>query len=439
MLAHHKIFLKYTIPTVMGMVVTTLYTFVDGIFIGQYVGANALASINLIWPFLSLVIAISAMIATGGGALVSINFGRKNHQRAQNLFAQSIGFSFTILLLFSGICLLFPTAISRMLGASDILLEGCVTYIRYFMGFGIFFGMAIVLNTFVNNDRNPLLAFMGMVSGCVTNIFLDWLFVGVYGWGLQGAAVASGIGQVVAVFTLLIHFIGKKGDLRLKLARLVGTDILKILKTGLPILISELSIPLSAVAYNYVIIHRMGELGIAAFGVINYIITVFLCIFSGVAQGIQPPISRYYGAKDDQMVKKIFTMGWMCNLTLGTGIYVLLFIFSRQAVMIFTHDEAVIPIAINAMRIYTLYALFAGLNIVMMSLFQATRFTKVAGTISFFRTFCFNLLFILILPPLFGETGIWLAMTFAEGTAFIIAYLLYQKNKSRLITSDNAA
>lgn len=426
---HNKIFMKYTIPTIMGMLVTTLYTFVDGIFVGQFIGAQALASINIVFPFLSIFIAISAMIATGGGALVSINFGRKDNERAQNLFGQSMSLALIILSAFSLFCVIFPETLSKLLGASEALLPGCVEYIRNFMYFGVFNGMTIVLNTFVNNDQNPILAFGGMLAGCVTNIFLDWLFVAVFAWGLTGAAVASGIGQVVACAVMISHFFTKKAQLKLRLGKLKKADSGKIIKTGLPVFVSELTLPISNIAYNFVIISMLGEKGIASFGVIMYIITIFFCIFSGVSQGMQPPISRFYGEQRFDMVRKIFRSALKLNIAIGFGLYILIFIFAKQAIMIFTHDQSIIPMTIKAMRIYNLFALFACVNYVIVSLFQAVRITKVAMTISVLKGFVFNLIFILTLPFVFGENGIWIAMTCSEATTFLLAFYMYRKNQ----------
>lgn len=429
---YNKVFAKYAFPTVMGMLVTTLYTFVDGIFVGNFVGPNAIASIGIVWPFLCMAMAVSIMIATGGGALVSINFGRGNKERAQHLFSQSITAAFGFLLFFSFLCVVFPRHIATVLGANEILIDGCAVYIRWFMLFGIFFGMAIVLNTFVNNDKNPKLALMGMISGCVTNIFLDYLFVYVFKWGLAGAAIASGLGQVVSCITLYTHFLLKKGELKFNFETPVLRDIRKIMVTGVPVFINEISTPLATVVYNYVIIRRMGETGVAAFSVVCYLLTIYFCVFSGIAQGMQPPVSRYYGEKRLDMVKKIFGSGIMCAIFISVGLYVLMFVFSRQAISMFTDNSAVIDIAVTSLRIYGLFSFFFAVNMIIISLFQATRYTAPASVISGCKCFLFNIIFVLILPYIFGNNGIWIAAVVGEFCTFALAYLQYKLNAKKI-------
>lgn len=429
---YKKVFIKYAFPTVMGMLVTTLYTFVDGIFVGNYVGSNAIAAIGIVWPFLSMAIAFSVLIATGGGALTSINFGRGNKERAQNLFSQSMTIAVSVLALFSVICILFPKQISLMLGANDVLINDCSVYIRAFMFFGVFFGMTVVLNTFVNNDKNPKLALAGMISGCITNIFLDYLFVYVFKWGLWGAAVASGLGQVVACLTLYLHFFLKKGELKFEFQRVIIKDAKKIIITGVPSLVNEISVPLGAVFYNYVIIRRMGETGVAVFAVVAYLLTIYFCVFSGVAQGMQPPISRYYGKKQPDMVKKLFTSGIYCAIALSIGLYVLMFAFTKEAVSMFTKDALLIKMSIPALRIYGLFCIFYAVNMVIISLFQATRNTLPATVISTSKCFFFNIIYVLILPHIFGNTGIWLAASVGEASVFLFALLQYRLNSNKI-------
>ena len=432
---HNKIFLKYTIPAVVGMLVATLYTFVDGIFVGNYVGPNAIAAIGIVWPFNAITMSLCVLIGTGGGALASINFGRGNRERAQSLFSQSITLAFLISLILSFICIIFPKTVVKLLGSNDALLGDCIIYLRFFMLFGCFNGGAIILNIFVNNDRNPILALCGMISGCVTNIVLDYFFVKVFSWGLIGAAVASGLGQVVACVTLLMHFVFKKGDLKFKFSTLIYKDAKKIIVTGIPAFVNEVATPISAIVFNYVIVRRMGEWGVAIFSIVAYLLTLYYCALSGVAQGLQPPMSRFYGEKRNDILKELFRTAIIVSELLGVFIFVVMIVFSKQAVGMFTQNADLINDSVSPLRLYSIFCIFFAVNVVIVSALQATRITKAATIISVFRCFFTNITCVLVLPLFLGNTGIWLAAPLSELLVLVLAVYQFSKNKNTLFAA----
>ncbi|CAH2214402.1 MATE family efflux transporter [Tepidibacter aestuarii] len=423
-----KEFRKYAVPSVIGMMVSALYIVVDGVFVGRGVGARALGSINVALPVTTLMIAISMMITMGGAAIMSIKFGENKHEEGNNIFLQSIFLIIAITGVVSIVSVLFPAQISRMLGASDELIKGTAEYLRYYMMFGIGFSGSLALSAFVRNDGNPKLAMISLILGAITNIVLDYVFIFILNLGIVGAAIASGLGQLSSVFLLLTHFIRKKGTLKLYIPRLNKANLIRILKTGTPEFLVQVSPAISVFAFNQVIIRRIGEIGIAGFSIIGYISTVLLALFIGISQGIQPLLSYNYGKKDYKKVNKVFKMGVKTNFVASLVIYLLLLVFGDKIISIFNSDKTLIKLTYDAMIIYGFSFVIASINIVNITYYQATENSKIANIISANRGMVFTTVSLIMLPLMIGDIGIWSSIILGEvATLFLIMYLVYVK------------
>ena len=209
-------YLKYAIPSAFAMLISALYTIIDGMFVGQGVGDNALAAVNIVLPFTVMLTGIANMMAVGGGALVSKNIGSKDIDKAVNIFRQVVKFLLIISVIISVITVIFTEPIVKLLGATDSLKSLAVDYLRYYALFCIPNLVGIALNSFVRNDNQPKLAMISTILGAITNIILDYIFIFTFGLGIKGAAIATGLGQIVTVAILLPHFIKKKGNLTFK-------------------------------------------------------------------------------------------------------------------------------------------------------------------------------------------------------------------------------
>lgn len=423
-----KEFMKYAVPSVIGMMVSALYIVVDGIFVGRGVGSSALASVNVALPVTTLMIAITMMITMGGAAIMSIKFGENNSEEGNNIFLQSLFLIATISGILSIISALFPVQLAKILGASDELVKGTATYIRYYMLFGLGFSGSLALSAFVRNDGNPNLAMISLIVGAVTNIILDYTFIFIFNLGIAGAAVASGLGQLSSVFLLLTHFARKKGKLKLYMPKLKKQELIRILRTGTPEFIVQVSPAVSVFAFNQVIIRRIGELGIAGFSIIGYISTVLIALFIGVSQGIQPLLSYNYGKRDYEKVNKVFKMGSNTNFAASVLIYILLLIFGKKIISIFNSDVALIKLTYHAMIIYAFSFVIASINIVNITYYQSTENSKIANIISTSRGMVFTIIFLLVLPLIIGDIGIWISIILGEiCTLLLILYLVYVK------------
>lgn len=407
-------FFQYVIPSIGAMLVSGLYFVVDGIFVGRGIGTNGLAAVNLSVPFISLLIAIPMMIAMGGASLTSISFGRGETEQANEHFNTSIFLVLVFALFMSVIAVSFPKTIAGLLGANEALLEDTALYLKYFVVFGIFFSGAMVLAAFVRNDGNPKLAFWGMTAGAGCNIFLDWLFVFPLHMGLKGAAIASGLGQVLACAILSFHFILKKGSLRLFLPKITWKEIGNILHTGLPEFVTQMNSPVTTFCYNQIVIRAFGEIGMAAFSVVAYLLTIILAIFAGLAQGIQPLLSLSRGQGEPERERKFMRQGLIMNIILALTVYLVMVVWGKPIIRVFNSDAEMIRLAYDSMLVYGISFPFAAINIVYTTYFLSVKQTAQAMRIAVLRSFILNIVCIFAVPALLGDAFIWLGIAVAE-------------------------
>lgn len=416
-----KEFFKYVVPSVAAALVMALYIVVDGIFVGRGVGESALASVNIAIPFTTLIIAIAMMLTMGGAAITSIRMGRGDREQANQSFMTSGLMVLIFSVIVAALGILFPSGIARLSGASPMLETGTAVYIRYYSMFVVFACMSMTIATFVKNDSNPNLALWGMIAGAASNIFLDWLFIFPLQMGIKGAAIASGLGQLISLIILSTHFIRRKGKLRIRRTELQPSLMGKIAKRGLPELITQMSQPITILCYNIVVMSTLGEIGVSAFAVICYLLTLIIGVFVGVSQGIQPLISRSFGEKDVVSERYYFRAGVIANVTLSVAVYLLLMFFGDSIIGIFNDNTRLISIAHHASKMYGLSFVLAAVNIICATYFLSTKRTRQALVISVSRSVLFNVVLIPLLPHLFGVSAIWYGIVAAELITMVIA------------------
>lgn len=420
----NKQFYYFVIPSIGAMLVTGLYFVVDGIFVGRGIGTSALAAINIAVPFISILTAVSMMITMGGATITSIHFGKGEKEKANNTFRLSLFMVLAFSFAMTVISLCFSENLARLLGASVLLLRDTADYIKYFVMFGIFFCGSTTLSAFVRNDNNPRLAFWGMIVGAVSNVFLDWLFIFPLQMGLRGAAVASGLGQVLACIVLFTHFIRKKGELTIGLPKFSNSLALQIVKTGAPEFVTQMSQPVTILCYNFIVLKAFGEIGVSAFSVISYILVVVIGVFIGLAQGIQPLLSRSFGMGEKANEQYFFRKGLRLNVLLAAIIYVVMLIFGKGIISVFNSTPELIELGYECIKVYGLCFVFAAANIVYTIYYLATKRTKQAIILSLLRSFIANSIFIFLMPALLGTNAIWTGMIVAEALVLIIALLI---------------
>ena len=414
-------FLKYIIPSIGAMLVTSLYVVVDGIFVGQGVGHNALGAINIAGPFIMMVVALSMMVTVGGATLSAIALAKKEERDASRYFTISMVLIVAFSALMTLITTFFSEPIVRMLGADDTLASDAACYLRYFVMFCIFFTASQALATFVRNDGSPNLSFIGMVLGGVSNIFLDWLFIFPLNMGIKGSAIASGLGQILSCSILLSHFFMKKSRLRLTLKGFRGMDIVEICKRGTPEFMNQLFQPITVLCYNLLAMKHFGSIGVDSFSIVYYVLTITVAIFVGLTQGTQPLISKAYGEGDADGEKYYRRAGALVNLALAAVVYLFVALLGKQIIWCFNSNEELIKIGYQCMLIYGISFLPTSLLIVIISNYTAKKETLKALLLSTIRCIVLIPVFVFITPLIFGEGTIWLGITIAEVIALGIA------------------
>lgn len=432
-------FLKYAIPSAFSMFISALYTIIDGIFVGQGVGDAALAAVNIVLPFTVILVGMANMMAVGGGALVSKNIGAKEIDKAVNIFRQVCKFLLILSIVISIICVIFTNQIVKLLGATKNLQGLAVDYLRFYALFSIPNLIGIVLNSFVRNDQKPKLAMVSIISGAITNIILDYVFIFKFGFGIKGAAIATGLGQIVTVSILLPHFIKKKGYLSFGKVKLQIESIKEFLKIGFPSFFAQASFSVIVLLHNVIITKNIGEIGVSAYSIINYIGTNIYMVLFGLTLGAQPLISYNYGKRDDKKMLSFYKITCVSS-TLFTCIAVsICYIFGRNLIQIFTSDKEILELAYTGLRFASISYFFVGLNLNTITYYQAIEMPKYSNLICLFRSIIFLPIGLILLSNIFGVNGVWGGTLFAETITFTAINLItnIKSNTLKSIKSFN--
>ena len=388
----YKELLRFTFPTVIMMVFISVYGVVDGFFVSNYAGKTAFAAINLIMPFVMILGGMGFMIGTGGTALVSKVMGEGDKERANKLFSMMILFTLVLgeLLSLIGIALMRP--ISVWLGATPEMLDDCVLYGRIVVGFNAFFMLQNVFQSFFTAAERPKLGLAVTIAAGLTNMILDYLFVGVFGWKVAGAAVATGLSQFVGSIIPLIYFILPNGSrLPLTVSRLEVRPILAACANGSSELMSNISSSIVGVMYNFQLMRLIGEDGVSAFGVLMYVQFIFTAVYFGYTTGASPIISYHYGAKNPSEIKNLLKKSVVLMAVSGVVLTGAAMLMSPLLSQIFVgYDAELKKLTEHAFLVYSINFVIAGYNIFASAFFTALNNGAVSAAISFIRTLVFQ-------------------------------------------------
>lgn len=431
--------LRFTFPSVIMMIFTSVYGVVDGLCVSNFVGKTPFAAINLIWPFLMILGCAGFMIGTGGSALVSKTMGEGDPRRANRyfsllvLFTVALGIAITI----PGLFLIEPVAV--LLGADEAMLPHCVTYGRILLLGQTAFMLQGVFQSFLVTAERPTLGLWVTVGAGVTNMVLDVLFIAVLDWGLVGAAAATVTSQAVGGIIPLIYFLlPNKSPLRIMRPRMTFVECLRtvgrVCINGSSELMTNVSMSVVSMLYNYQLMTMAGEDGIAAYGVMMYVGFVFVAVFIGFAIGSAPIVGFHYGAGNHGELKSLLRKSVILTSLSGVCMLCLSAALSTPLSGVFVgYDEALYELTRRGFLLYSFSFLFAGFGILGSSFFTALGNGVVSATISFLRTLVFQVAAVLVLPLLWGVDGIWLSVTAAEllATAVTFLFLFGMRKKYR--------
>ena len=423
---------SYIFPAVGSLFVTYLYNVMDGIFVGQGVGSAALGAVNIGVPFITFAVAIVAMFPMGGATIIAIRMGRDDKDGANNAFMTALTLTVLTAVILTVVGTVFSQQIVDLSGARKLgeeMRRMSADYLFYYSAFSLPMLMSNCLSVFVRNDGSPALSFVGMCAGAVSNIFLDWLFIFPLQMGVIGAAVASGLGQIVSLLVLLSHFIRKHGNLRIRRFTIQPVLIRKICKRGAPEAVTQLTTPVTALCYNLVLAGLVGDIGVSTYSVLSFIYSLANAVLSGVAQGLQPLWGNSYGKQDTKEINDYFRFGMAINLVLSVLVSAGLILFDEPAIRIFSQDIELIKAASKALPVFALSFIPMALNLIYTSLLYSTKRTRQSDIIAICRGIIIKAIAIFCIPVLLGTKTIWAAPFVAEMITFAIAVVLTRKTK----------
>lgn len=414
--------IRFVIPSVAMMILTSIYGVVDGLFVSNFVGKTPFAAVNLVIPFTMILGAFGFMLGTGGTALVAKTLGEGRQEEANRIFSMLIYFALGlgVLLTIFGIAVLKGIVIK--MGADDAMLRHCMIYGRIVL-LGIpFYMLQNMFQNFLIAAEKPQLGLIVTIAAGVTNMVLDALFIAVLGWGVAGAAAATALGQCVGGLIPFVYFARKNSSkLSLVKTRLMGGALFHACTNGSSELVSNVSMSLVGMLYNLQLMKFAGENGVAAYGVIMYVNFIFIAIFLGYAYGSAPIVAFNYGARRTEELQNVLKKS--LKLILGTGISLFLIatVFAGVLSGLFVgYDAELYRLTVRGFHLYAISFLLCGFNIYGSSFFTALNNGVVSAAISFLRTVVFEVAAILILPVFFGVDGIWCAITVAELASILI-------------------
>lgn len=415
-----KLFLSYLIPSLLGMLLMSVNILVDGIFVSNGIGPEALAGINIALPIFSILLSISLWIGMGGATLYSISIGENNKQKAQSIFTQAFFLAIIVVGILVILSLWKQKEIAYLFGASDEIFPYVKDYLHIILLFGIVYVLENILSIFIRNDGNPKLAMIGLSITSVLNIVFNYLFIFVMELGVEGAAYATVLSTAIGLLVLLLHFNRKTSMLKftkLKFELKTGIEILKI---GLPSFIVEASAAMTIIAYNVTFMHFVGSVGVTSYAIVNYLHAVFIMLFIGVGAALQPIVSFHYGAKLYNRLQQFLKLGISTGILFGACILLVGWLFRDAIVSLFgVTSEEVLVYTKQGISMFFIGYLFLGFNLVYAEYYQAIKKTKLSSIIIVTRSIVLFLPLLWLLPTYVGSDYIWLAFPIAEGITAI--------------------
>ncbi len=425
--------LKFTLPSVVMMIFTSLYGVVDGVFVSNYAGKTAFAAINLIWPVVMILGSLGFMFGTGGSALVAKILGEQDKKYANRVFSAIVYTSALLGLVLSILGVLFIRPIVSALGAQGQLAEDTVLYGSVLFIAVVTFILQNEFQSLLVVAEKPKMGLWVTVAAGVTNIVLDYILIGVLGWGLFGAALATVFSQVVGCVIPLCWFLfNKKGVLRLGKFGWYPKELGKSCINGSSEMLSNISLSLVNILYNFQFLALAGEDGLSAYGVMMYINFVFVSAFLGYSMGVAPVVSYHFGAKNtwelQNLFKKSTVVLTVCSVTMVVSAELL---SAPLSWMFVGFDEALYQMTCRGFMIYSVSFLLSGYNIFASAFFTALNNGAVSAVLSFFRSLIFPVICVWILPMLLGLDGLWGAVIGAEFLAILLSIGFFMKNRKR--------
>lgn len=411
-----KKFFKYVSLNVLGMMGTSFYVLIDTFFISKAEGALGMAALNFSIPVFCVIQGLGLMIGIGGATRYSILKSQKQDREANIVFSTCIKAGIIISFLLVMIGAFASEFLASTLGADMSTLAMTKAYMLTILCFAPFFILNNIIIAFVRNDSNPKLSMAAMLSGSFSNIILDYILMFPFGLGMFGAAFATCLAQIVSIGVLSIHFIKKKNNFKYVYDKGNKSFISDIFSLGLSSFVNEISTSAVFIAFNLVILNLKGNLGVASYGIVANVSIVAISMFIGIAQGVQPLISRFYGLGEYKTVRKVLKFSLLTSVIVAAVIYAGIYFNTHDIIRIFNSEQSaeIAHITESGLKIYFIGFLFAGINIIMSTYLSAMEYAKEGFTISLLRGCVIIVPLVLLLSRVWGMTGVWSSFVLAE-------------------------
>lgn len=427
------LFFKYVIPSILGLLSISSASIIDGYFVGNYVGSIGLAAINISYPITTVLFGLALMFAVGSSVKVGKLMGENNTLDASSVFTKSIISVSFISILICLVLFLSLGSILDILNVQNELRTKTFEYLPTLLIFLPFLMTAIVLDYFVRVDENPNLSFLALFSSSLVNVVLDYIFIVKFDWGISGAAYATGISQAAIILVLLPHFFMKRATLKLVKPKGSWASILSAAKNGASEFVNESSAGITVMIFNYIMLKNFGATGVASYTIIGYFIMISIMVSFAISDALQPIVSKNYGALYFDRIKSFLKFGFLSIIVIETIITLLILIIPETLINIFLVDSELETKRITIEFISYAWPafLFAGLNILITSYLTSMQKPLYSVSIAVSRSLILPVLFIITLPYLFGDKGIFMALAVAEFLTFVIAVNFFIKNSPK--------
>lgn len=431
------LFRKLLIPTVLGMVFSAIFIITDGIFVGKGIGSDALAAVNITAPLFLINTGVALMFGIGASVVASIHLSHNKPKVARINVTQAIIVSSLLLIAYAIVILCNIEQVAFLLGSSERLLPLAVEYMHWFVPFLVFSALLSSGMFFVRLDGSPNYAMVCNIIPALINIFLDYLFIYVFRWGMFGAALATSLGYIVGALMILCYLLQKRHiihleriKLSIKSLRLTIRNVGYMIRLGLSTFLCEAAIATMMFVGNYVFISYLGEDGVAAFSIACYFFPIIFMVYNAIAQSAQPILSYNYGASQPERVRSAFRLALMTAIGCGITAFLVTELFTEHIVGLFVEQGCMAyNIALHGLPLFAAGFVCFGINIVSIGYFQSVERDRPAMAITLLRGFILVLLCFWLMPILMGVPGIWLAVPAAETVTLLFVLTIYCRGK----------
>lgn len=426
-------FLKFVIPSVASMLVFSLYAIIDGIFVAKGVGEYAVAAVNISMPYSNIMFGISVMLAVGTSTICSILIGKGDIKKARKIATQNTIVVAIIAIVLTLLAQIFIHHLAYALGASNDTIIYVVQYLRIISIFSICYMVSYCFEVLIKADGHPKKGAVIVITCSICNAFLDYIFIFIFEWGIQGAALATGLAQLSSLICFLIHFHGINANIKPLYSKLDFKIYTKIIKLGIPDFLNEMSIGLMVLLYNRALLITTGTIGLVAFTVVSYAHQLIAMLATGVAQGMQPLVSYYYGKENVHHYRGYYRMGIIASILVCISSYLICNIFPEQITnLILEKNSLSYAYTIEAIRKFTTIYLILGINLISAAYFTATANAKKAISISLLRGCILISASTYIMTNYFGGDLVWYSAFISELSCLVVTLAFIIKNKKFL-------